>query len=193
LDENTGKFLAISDSSATGHGFLPEVSSQNTQVVRFLPEKEMIFPQDLPENTQGVEGPQGVRGFSFTQNAEEVQSEDFSRSAQPEFFIQGPKRATSDNFPPSAEAEFSPQNLEKAYGDNFPQGGLAFSPENTQGAISLPSAHSATLFQRVEDFENRGPPLPDNQSSGSFPTNLRLFPPGQEVFDPKMPKMTPFP
>ena len=39
----------------------------------------------------------------------------------------------------------------------------------------------------------QGTPLPDIQSSGVFPTNLGLFPPGQEVFDPEMPKMTPRP
>ena len=66
--ENTGKFLAISDSSATGHGFLPEVFPQNIQVVRFLPEEEMLFPQYVPENIQRGEVLQVTGGFSFTQN-----------------------------------------------------------------------------------------------------------------------------
>ena len=156
--ENTGKFLAISDSSATGHGFLPEGFPQNTQVVRFLPEEEMLFPQDVPENIQRGEVLQVTGGFSFTQNAEEIQSGDFSRSAETDFFTQDSKKVGSEIFPPSADSDFSTHFFEKTRGDNFPQGAGAFFPENIQRPISLPSAHSATLFKRAQDYENRGPP-----------------------------------
>ena len=130
LDESTGKFLAISDSSATGHGFSTGVFSQNTQAVRFLPNEELIFPQDLPENIQGVEVPPVAGGFSFTQNAEAIQRGDFFRSAETDFFTQDSKKFGSEIFPPSADSDFSTHFFEKTCGDNFHQGAGAFFPEN---------------------------------------------------------------
>ena len=95
--------------------------------------------------------------------------------AEKDFLLKNPKKSEVVFSSRVLIQGFPLRILKKAYGENFPQGAGAFFPENTQRAISLPSAHSATLFKKVEDFENRGPPLPDTQGSGFFPQVWGFF------------------
>ena len=84
--ENTGKFLAISDSSATGHGFFPEGFPQKYPSGSVFARRRNAFSTGCTGKYSTGRDSTSHRSFSSTQNAEEIQSGDFSRSAETDFF-----------------------------------------------------------------------------------------------------------